>query len=164
MRKAVRSAVGLIGMLLLFAACSQQCGSQTSRTTAGCSPSGAAHRAYVVVEHGSGLSITRCIGFSGDFIDGESAMHQSGIEYRATAVSSGKAMCQVDSEPAQLDQCFPQNEPYWALFVASSGHWKSAPGGYTQVKLHDGDAMGWHYVAATDPSPAPPPLPSAPKN
>lgn len=161
----VPGGMGLIGLLLLLlAACNQQCGTHTSGAGIVCSPSGAAHHAYVVVEHSSGLSITRCVGFSGDLIDGETVMRQSGIEYQAATISSGKAMCQVDSEPVKFDQCFPQNQPYWALFVATSGHWTAAPAGYTQVKLHDGDAMGWHYVPATEASPAPPPLPSSSRN
>lgn len=154
----VPGGTGLIGLLLLLGACTSQCGS--SHTSMVCSGNSTAHHAYVVVEHGSGDSITRCIGFSGDSIDGETAMRLSGIEYRAETISSGKAMCQVDGEPAKSEQCFPQNQPYWALFVESNGHWSSAPGGYTQVTLHDGNALGWHYVKANESAPAPPPLPA----
>lgn len=91
-------------------------------------------------------------------IDGQTLMDQSGVEYQAHSLSHGKAVCQVDSEPAEFSQCFPPQQPYWALFIESSGKWASATGGFTEAKLHDGDALGWHYVAAADPSPAPPPL------
>jgi hypothetical protein len=43
-------------------------------------------------------------------------------------------------------------------FVEVGGVWSSAPRGYADVRLHDGDALGWHYVPASDPAPAPPPL------
>ncbi len=86
-------------------------------------------------------------------------MDQSGIQYGAHTLTSGKAVCQVDHEPPQYSQCFPQNQPYWALFVETNGKWASAAGGITDTKLHDADALGWHYVLANDSSPAPPPLP-----
>jgi hypothetical protein len=100
----------------------------------------------------------RCIGFSGAYIDGQAIMDRSGIEYQAKAISSGKVVCQVDLEPSQFDECFPQKRPYWALFIESDGHWSSAPAGYADLQLHDRDALGWHYVQAADLAPAPPPL------
>jgi hypothetical protein len=142
--------------LLLLVGCGSQATPATNST--GCA-AGTAHHAYVVVQHLDGVSIQRCVGFSGAYIDGQSIMDQSGIEYQARSVSSGKVVCQVDLEPSQVSECFPQNGPYWALFIESGGRWSSAPAGYTDVQLHDGDSLGWHYVWASDPSPAPPPLP-----
>ena len=110
----------------------------------------------------SGAWIERCVGFSSDSIDGQTIMDRSGIEYRAQVVSSGKVVCQVDREPSQFSQCFPLNQPYWALFVETSGQWASAAAGYADVRLRDTQAIGWHYVRATDPAPAPPPKPIAP--
>ncbi len=98
------------------------------------------------------------MGFNGPMIDGQALMDQSGVQYQAHALSAGKAVCQVDNEPTQFSQCFPPRQPYWALFVESSGRWASATGGFTEANLHDGDALGWHYVVAADLSPAPPPL------
>lgn len=140
------------------------CGGSPATATASPSPAkacvnaSAPHHAYVVVEHLSGTSVQKCVGFSTSTIDGKSLMDQSGIEYQAQTFSFGSAVCQVDNEPQQFTQCFPQNMPYWALFIESGGTWATAPNGYTQVVLNDRDAIGWHYVQATDPSPAPPPL------
>jgi hypothetical protein len=111
-----------------------------------------------VVQHLSGATIQKCVGFTADSIDGKTLMDQSGIEYQAQQFSFGSAVCQVDKEPAQFTQCFPQNQPYWSLFIESNGQWVTAQNGYTQATLHDKDALGWHYVQATDPSPAPPPV------
>jgi len=119
----------------------------------------AAHHAYVVVQDLSGESLQRCVGFDGSEIDGQSLMDKSGIEYASHQLTSGKAVRQVDNEPHQFSQCFPQNQPYWALFIESHDTWTSAPGGFTDAKLHDTEARGWHYVSAKDSSPAPPPLP-----
>lgn len=146
-------------MLALFVAA---CGSRPASTSTGqdvsCVNSAAPHHAYVVVEHLSGSYFQRCVGFSGATIDGQTLMDQSGVEYLAHKLSSGKAVCQVDNEPSQVTQCFPPNQPYWALFLEIQGKWVGATTGITDVNLHDHDALGWHYVSATDSSPAPPPL------
>jgi hypothetical protein len=118
----------------------------------------ASHHAYVVVEHLSGQSVQKCVGFSSDTIGGQALMDQSGINFQTQTYSFGKAACAIDNEPAQFTQCLPQNAPYWALFVETSGAWATAQTGYTDVTLHDKDAVGWHYVQATDASPSPPPL------
>ena len=158
----VLEAIGLTGVTLLALACSPVCGSSSaSSTNASCGSGGSAHRAYVVVEHGSGASITRCVGFTAASIDGAAAMRLSGLQYQSRASAAAQAMCQIDNEPATFDRCFPLNQPYWALFVESHRSWGPAPQGYAEVRLGDGDALGWHYVAAGDPSPAPPPLPPA---
>lgn len=147
-------ALALIG---LVTACGGASGTAGASPTPSCVNAAAPHHAYVVVEHLSGVSVQRCVGFTADTIDGETLMEQSGMEYQAQQFSFGSAVCQLDKEPAQYSQCFPQNQPYWALFVETGGTWTPAQNGYTQVTLHDKDALGWHYVQATDPSPAPPP-------
>lgn len=143
-------------LALVIAACGGS--SPATNPTSSCVNAGAPHHAYVVVQHLSGTSLQKCVGFAEDTIDGQTLMDQSGIEYQAQTFSFGKAVCQVDNEPAQFSKCFPQNEPYWALFIQTGGAWTSASSGYTDAKLHDKEALGWHYVQAADPSPAPPPL------
>jgi hypothetical protein len=142
--------------LLLVAACGAPVATKTSSSSTPCAGASNAHRAYVVVEHQSGATMQSCVGFSGDFIDGQTLMDRSGI-HEAHSVSSNQVVCQVDFEPRQFSQCFPANQPYWALFIESGGKWTSAPGGFTQVRLHDKEAIGWHYVGALDPAPSPPP-------
>ncbi len=146
-------------LAVVAAACSSPRASSSAGQFSSCANSGAAHHAYVVVQHLNGASFQRCVGFDGSDIDGQSLMDQSGIQYGAHQLSSGKAVCQVDNEPQQYSQCFPQNQPYWALFVEANGKWASAPDGFTETKLHNADALGWRYVSASDSSPAPPPLP-----
>lgn len=147
-------ALTLIGVIT---ACGGSPATGSATPTPSCVDASAPHHAYVVVEHLSGTTIQKCVGFSTDTIDGKTLMDRSGMEYQAQQFSFGSAVCQVDSEPAQFTQCFPQNQPYWALFIESNSQWATAPSGYTQASLHDKDALGWHYVQAADPSPAPPP-------
>jgi hypothetical protein len=111
----------------------------------------------VVVQHLSGATVQKCVGFTGDTIDGAKLMDTSKVEYQAQTFSFGKAVCQVDNEPKTFTACFPQNQPYWALFVDTGGAWATAQNGYTQITLHDKEALGWHY--SSDQNPTPPPLP-----
>jgi hypothetical protein len=148
-----------IVLVLLVAACSSPHATSSAAQVSSCANAGAPHHAYVVVQHLSGASLQRCVGFDGAMIDGQTLMDQSGVEYQAHALTTGKAVCQVDNEPAQVSQCFPPQQPYWALFVETGGKWASGDaGGYTMATLRDGDALGWHYVPAADAAPAPPPL------
>jgi len=145
-------------LALVIAACGGSSPTSQATPTSSCANPSAAHHAYVVVQHLSGATLQKCVGFAGDTIDGQALMDQSGIEYQAQTFSFGKAVCQLDNEPAQFTKCFPDNKPYWSLFIESGGAWASAANGFTDAKVHDKEALGWHYVQQTDPSPAPPPL------
>lgn len=139
-------------------ACGGSPSASTTTPPSSCVNASAPHRAYVVVQHiAAAHGLQKCVGFSGDTIDGQTLMDQSGIEYQTQTFSFGKAVCQVDNEPAQFTKCFADNGPNWTLFVETNGAWTEAQTGYTQVTLHDKDALGWTYTA--NPSPAPPPLP-----
>jgi hypothetical protein len=151
-------------LVLLLAACggaSSSSGSPpASPAAAACVNAGAAHKAYVVVQHGGGTAMQKCVGFDGDRIGGEDLMKKSGVEYQAQAFSGvGKAVCQVDNEPSQFSECFPKDKPFWALYVSQSGGpWQQGQTAYTAVSLKNGDALGWEYQSSTA-SPPPPPLP-----
>ena len=146
-------------LALVIAACGSSSATSSATPTPTCVNAGAPHRAYVVVEHRSGTSLQRCVGFTGDTLDAQALMDGSGIEYQAQTFSFGKAVCQIDNEPATFSQCLPANQPYWSLFIETGGAWATAQTGYTDVKLHDKEAIGWHYVLY-DPNlrPSPPPL------
>lgn len=147
-----------LALALALAACGGA-GGGGAASGGGCLNPSAAHKAYLVVEHADGKVIDRCVGFAGSQINGEDLMKQSGVEYQAQAFSFGKAVCQIDNEPKQFSECFPKDQPYWALYEQTQGQpWVQAQSGYAQVNLSDGDALGWRYTAATA-SPAPPPPP-----
>ncbi|HEX9099022.1 MAG TPA: hypothetical protein VF956_06000 [Candidatus Dormibacteraeota bacterium] len=146
-------------LALVIAACGSASPTASSSPANSCVNASAAHHAYVVVEHLSGTSIQKCVGFTSYTIDGQTLMDQSTIEYQKQAYSFGNAACQIDSEPAQFTECFSQGKPYWSLFVETGGVWASAQTAYNMVNLHDKEALGWHYVDSSDQNPAPPPLP-----
>jgi hypothetical protein len=159
MREHLKTAGVSLAALMLAAACGGATATSTATATATCVNAKAAHKAYLVVTHQTGASVQKCVGFDGDQLNGEDLMKQSGIEFQAQTFSFGKGMCQIDNEPAQFSECFPKDQPYWALFTASgTGPWTGAQVGFAQVNLKAGDAMGWRYTPATA-SPAPTPAP-----
>jgi hypothetical protein len=151
--------------LLVVSACgsggSATIASPQSTPTPSCVNAKAAHRAYVVVQHGSGTVVQRCVGFDAASLSGDDLMKQSGLTVQTQAFSGlGLAYCSIDNEPAQFDKCFPASGPSWQLFVSKSGSaFQPAQTGAGGVNLQDRDALGWRY-ATYSPSASPPPLPS----
>ena len=161
MRQCIRfgASASLALVLSVVAACGGSGGHPTaSPGSAGCPA--APHHAYVVVQHLSGGVLQRCVGFGGSTIDGDQLMARSGIEYQTQTFSGlGKAVCQIDREPAHFSTCFPKDQPYWALYESRhGGPWITPSTGYATLVLSDGDALGWRYQPASG-SPVPPPLP-----
>ena len=155
MRQQITAASAILALFLVACGSSSPSGASS---TASCVNASAPHHAYVVVEHQSGKTVQKCVGFTGDTIGGQALMDQSGIKFQTQTYSFGKAACAVDDEPASFTQCLPQNAPYWALFIEDKGAWTTAQTGYDAVTLKDKDALGWHYVPASEQNPSPPPL------
>ncbi|HZV50259.1 MAG TPA: hypothetical protein VFD49_10885 [Candidatus Dormibacteraeota bacterium] len=161
MRKHLRfGASASLALVLSVAACGGSATGSGAGSASGRGCPAAPHHAYVVVEHLSGRVLQRCVGFSGSTIDGDQLMRRSRIEYQTQTFSGlGKAVCQIDREPAHFSTCFPKGQPYWALYESRHGApWVTPSTGYAALKLGDGDALGWRYVPASG-SPAPPPPP-----
>ena len=160
MHRAVVSAA--IGSLVLIACGPASAASPTPTAAASrivCVDAGAANHAYIVVQHMSGAWVERCIGFAPSFIDGQTIMDRSGIEYQTLTVGTTRVVCQVDLEPRQMAACVNPDQPHWALFVEVGGHWSLSRAGFNDLPLYDKQALGWRYVRASDTSPSPPPLP-----
>ena len=153
-----RLATGGTALLLtaLVAACGG--GSGQAASGAGCVHASAAHRAYVVVDHGDGRAATVCVGFAGTSLGGAQAMAESGIKFTTQHFSFGDSVCSIQGEPAHYTQCLPPSGSYWSLWVEHGGRWQEAQTGYSAVSLAPGDALGWRYESETA-SPAPPPQP-----
>lgn len=157
MRKQLWWASATLALIVLsMTGCSSSSSAAAASPAATCINQSAPHHAYVVVQHLSGTTVQKCVGFNGDTLDGPGLMDASGLEYQTQTFSFGKAICQVDNEPAQFTKCFADTGANWSLFVETGGAWTVAQTGYTQVALHDKEALGWLFTA--NPSPAPPPL------
>jgi hypothetical protein len=102
------------------------------------------------VEHADGSTVTRCVAFDTDAIPGEQLLTLSGIGWSSQSFGGfGDAVCALDGEPARYAEC-PGKDRYWAVFVArAGGSWQLANVGISTLVLHDGDAEGFRYVAAS---------------
>jgi hypothetical protein len=112
----------------------------------GCAAAVSDHAA-LVVEHGDGSVVTRCVAFSADTISGEELLNQSGVAWSSQAFGGfGDAVCALDGEPAHYVDCLGKDN-YWALFVSRrGGPWQLSSAGISTLKLGDGDAEGFRYV------------------
>jgi len=128
-----------------------------SPLVASCAGAGPNHAA-LVVEHGSGSVVTRCVAFDAATVTGEQLLDSSGVAWSGQTFGGfGAAVCAMDEEPAQYVSC-PGKDGYWAVFVATGGgEWELSPVGISSLKLGDGDAEGFRYVPVSgDPMPPPP--------
>jgi hypothetical protein len=161
MRKLRKPAsVGLAGLALFVAAA---CGGGNTPqpaavSTPACINASAPHKVHLVVEHQSGTTVDKCVGFSTAKEAGADLMTASGIDFKTQHFSFGDAACAIDGEPASFDTCLPQGAPYWALWTSTAGGpWVTAQTGFTGVQLGDGDALGWRYTPSSETNPPPPP-------
>ncbi|MGA3058683.1 MAG: hypothetical protein ABSE70_11780, partial [Candidatus Limnocylindrales bacterium] len=117
------------------------------------------HRAALVVEHGDGSVLTRCVALDPSVVTGEQLLNASGIAWSGQTFGGfGAAVCAVDGEPARYSSC-PGKDAYWAVFVArGGGAWRLSNVGISALTLGDGDAEGFRYVPSSG-TPAAPPLP-----
>ena len=99
------------------------------------------HHAALVVEHGDGSIVSRCVAFSTAAISGEELLNRSGVVWSSQTFGGfGAAVCALDGEPAHYVDC-PGKDRYWAVFAArGGGSWQLANVGISTLTLHDGDA------------------------
>jgi hypothetical protein len=121
-------------------------------TCAGAGP----NHSTLVVTHADGSTVTRCVAFTADSINGQQLLDTSGIKWSGQSFSFGEAVCAIDGEPAAYTECLGKDN-YWAAFTAGSdGTWQLAMVGISDITLHDGEAEGFRYVpttgTATEPS------------
>ena len=138
------------------------CGSNTPGSAArpACGGSSGPNRVEIVVQHGAGRVVERCVGFKAASIPALTAMRESGVRYSSETTSFGVGLCAIDGEPAQYATCFPAGAPYWAMFVSrKGGAWTAPSVGIQGVKLGPGDALGWRYDPQAQNPAAPPPAP-----
>jgi len=114
------------------------------------------HHAALLVEHGAGSVVTRCVAFDASSISGEELLNLSGVAWSSQTFGGfGDAVCALDGEPARYVDC-PGKDSYWAVFVArGGGSWQLADVGISTLALHDGDAEGFQYVPASGVAAAP---------
>jgi hypothetical protein len=115
------------------------------------------HHAALVVEHGDGSVVSRCVAFDASQVTGEELLNASGIVWSGQTFGGfGDAVCSMDGEPARYSSC-PGKDGYWAVFVVrGGGAWQLSNVGISTLTLADGDAEGFRYVPSSGNQVAPP--------
>lgn len=126
-----------------------------SSPTATCDAASGSHHVALVVQHGNGSTVSKCVSFSGPSLTGQQVLDQSGVEYRTIDFGGlSAAVCQVDGEPVFFPPtCWAttSGSPFWELFVARKGDgWASSNLGVSSLEFKDGDAEGFRYEAQSD--------------
>lgn len=123
------------------------------------------HRAGLVVAHGDGSVITRCVAFAAESISGAELLTQSGLDLSVEASSMGATVCRIDGEgcgfPEQSCFCECEGSPciYWSYWRLTDGEWRYRNIGAGGSTVRNGEVDGWRWGLGTiDKAEAPPKL------
>lgn len=127
-----------------------------------CAQAASLHHVGIVVEHGDGQVIRRCVGFDTATATALAVLQASGLEVGISSYGGGlgAAVCQIDNEPATYPPgCFTASGSYWVLFVSrAGGAWATSDLGVSSETVAGGDGIGFRFDPQTgaDPPPASP--------
>lgn len=114
------------------------------------------HRAGVVVVHGDGRVVTRCVSFDEEAISGADLLRRSGLPVTLSAYGGlGYGVCAIDGEgcwDAQDCFCHCQGEScaYWTYsHRQADGSWAISGLGASAWMVGDGDVEGWVWGDGT---------------
>lgn len=117
----------------------------------------------LVVVHGDGQVLTRCVGFNENEINGYDLLARSGLDLNIEVGGNGAAICRIDNEGCTYpqDDCFCQCTggacTYWSYWQWAGTSWQYASLGASNMIGHNGDVQGWHWgLGRVDSATAPP--------
>jgi hypothetical protein len=150
----LRSGAAVTAVLAALAVASFAAAAPGSPFVSTCAGAGPNHAA-LVIEHGDGSAVSRCVAFDTPTISGDRLLAAAGVPWSGQTFGGfGVAVCAVDAEPSRYGSC-PGADRYWAVFEASGGAWELSPVGLSSMTVADGDALGLRYVP-TSGTPEPP--------
>lgn len=121
----------------------------------------------LVVLHGDGNVVTRCIEFEENEISGYDVLDRSGMDLNVEPSGGmGVAICRVDNEGCTFPQeaCFCQctgggsSCVYWSYWHLNSDSWQYSGVGASNHFVSHGDVEGWVWGLGTITEAAPPPV------
>jgi hypothetical protein len=130
----------------------------------------AANRAGLVIVHGDGTVVTRCVAFEDETISGYDLLARSGLDLRMEVAGMGPAICRLDQEGCDEGQdCFCHCQSgsctYWTYWrqvpAGETMEWQYSSIGAGNTQVTDGMVEGWVWgesAAAQDATVAPPSL------
>lgn len=111
------------------------------------------NRAALVVVHGDGRVVTRCVTFAEAQINGLELVQRAGFDLNLEASSMGATICRLDGEGCTYPQqsCFCQCEGescvYWSYWRWQNGVWTYSNQGASNHAVTAGALEGWVWAA-----------------
>jgi len=120
---------------------------------------GGQNRAGLIVVHGDGRVLTRCVMFTEERISGVTLLQRSGLAVDANTGPMGSAVCTINREGCPANDCFCQckSNPcmYWNYFHRNAdGSWAYSGMGAATWTVGNGDIDGWVWGDGSAPPPA----------
>jgi hypothetical protein len=123
------------------------------------------NQAALVVVHGDGRIVTRCVEFSEPQINGYEVLQRSGLDLNIEVSGMGAAICRIDGEGCTYprESCFCQTEgetyTYWSYWRLGEAGWSYSQLGTSNAQVNPGAVEGWVWGAGTvNSAPSPPAL------
>jgi len=109
-------------------------------------------RVGVVVVHGDGSVVTRCVAFSESSLTGFEALERTGLDIvSAFNPGQGMAMCRIDGEGCDAGNCFCDMPNYWTYWHLVDGAWQYSSAGGSTHRIYDGDVDCWLWGSGNPP-------------
>ena len=122
-------------------------------------------RAGLVIVHGDGTVLTRCVEFTEESISGVELLTRSGLALRLDATGVGTAVCSIGGEGCPAPSscfCQCQSSPcvYWSYWQLEDGGWRYSNLGAGLTQVGNGVVEGWVWGegSASGEATAPPAL------
>jgi|694.fasta_scaffold45991_4 hypothetical protein len=122
------------------------------------------NQAGLVVVHGNGQIVSRCIDFTEPAISGYDLLQRSGLDLNIEVSGMGAVICRIDGEGCTYPQqsCFCGTEGdsyiYWSYWLLANDGWQYANLGASNQMVQPGTVQGWVWGAGSNNSANPPPL------
>ncbi len=105
-------------------------------------------QAGLVVIHGDGRTVTRCVSFSEPQISGASLLQRSGLAFTSATGPTGVTVCALNGEGCPASDCWCECRglpcAYWTYFQRTpDGAWSYGNIGAALRQLSDGDVDAW---------------------
>ncbi|HQI85785.1 MAG TPA: hypothetical protein PKV20_14495, partial [Anaerolineae bacterium] len=109
---------------------------------------GGTNRAGLIVVHGDGRVLTRCVTFTEEHISGVALLQRSGLAVDANSGPMGSAVCTINREGCPVNDCFCKCKSapcfYWNYFHRNAdGSWAYSGMGAATWTVGNGDIDGW---------------------
>ncbi|RIK45643.1 MAG: hypothetical protein DCC57_16350 [Chloroflexi bacterium] len=106
------------------------------------------NRAGLVVVHGDGSVIRRCVEFDGESISGYELLERSGLDLRMEVSGMGPTICAIDQEGCGAGEhcfcrCLSSPCEYWSYWRLEDGGWRYASVGAGNTQVSDGMVEAW---------------------